>query len=408
MSSYSASKAHAEHGGATTVRMPAPSGLTQTVTYPHAGHTYGSPSHADFRVKKSYEASPPPADAGRIVLNNHRGPAGLDATPSLRVPPSASRARSPSYSNGFSTSFGAAGEALSLSASERARMPAPMQSFAHTKPAHADEYDARQGQTDVPAPGAPRFSSTAPTHSMGSMEAAARQYGMGAPTHKRESGSPSPRPHGDDSELSGSHGSNQLLHKCESCSKVYRHPSCLVKHRWVCVYMANRQEHTMYWKEASKFLMSKHQQVQLLEAAAILVGMDSNARSLPEEKALWPAAVSPPSSGLLGCDQVNFDKLMASKARNASVPLSDAPSVPFGTSAPAHPSLMADTMRAAHQRDAGKPMHTRTRADDDLDEDDDMGARDDSSELDFHAREDGYGLHSGGDVMADMDMDADE
>lgn len=48
----------------------------------------------------------------------------------------------------------------------------------------------------------------------------------------------------------------------------------------------------MYWKEASKFLMSKHQQVQLLEAAAILVGMDSNARSLPEEKALWPVSVA--------------------------------------------------------------------------------------------------------------------
>lgn len=50
----------------------------------------------------------------------------------------------------------------------------------------------------------------------------------------------------------------------------------------------------MYWKEASKFLMSKHQQVQLLEAAAILVGMESTASSLPEEKALWP--VRPPHS----------------------------------------------------------------------------------------------------------------
>lgn len=33
---------------------------------------------------------------------------------------------------------------------------------------------------------------------------------------------------------------------------------------------------------------------------------------------------------------------------------------------------------------------------------------DDSGELDLSAREDTYGLHSGGDVMADMDMDADE
>ena len=55
--------------------------------------------------------------------------------------------------------------------------------------------------------------------------------------------------------------------------------------------------------------MSKHQQVQLLEAAAILVGMDSNSGSLPEEKALWPAAISPPSSGLLGSDKINYEKL---------------------------------------------------------------------------------------------------
>lgn len=46
------------------------------------------------------------------------------------------------------------------------------------------------------------------------------------------------------------------IFRCESCSKVYRHPSCLVKHRW---------EHSPHWREASKFLLSKHQQVQLLE-----------------------------------------------------------------------------------------------------------------------------------------------
>lgn len=117
---------------------------------------------------------------------------------------------------------------------------------------------------------------------------------------------------GADEETSGqgptartSGGKELPIHRCESCSKVYRHPSCLVKHRW---------EHTVYWKEASKFLMSKHQQVQLLEAAAILVNLDGDARSLPEEKALWPAAVSPASSGLLGSDRVNFDKLMQRKA----------------------------------------------------------------------------------------------
>ncbi|KAF8184822.1 hypothetical protein BJ912DRAFT_1060800 [Pholiota molesta] len=45
-------------------------------------------------------------------------------------------------------------------------------------------------------------------------------------------------------------------YRCESCAKIYRHPNCLNKHRW---------EHTRQWREASKFVLSKHQQVQLLE-----------------------------------------------------------------------------------------------------------------------------------------------
>lgn len=111
---------------------------------------------------------------------------------------------------------------------------------------------------------------------------------------------------GGDDETGATKGGKELpIHRCERCNKMYRHPSCLVKHRW---------EHTVYWKEASKFLMSKHQQVQLLEAAAILVNMDGDSASLPEEKALWPAAVSPASSGLLGSDKVNFDRLMQRKA----------------------------------------------------------------------------------------------
>ena len=42
--------------------------------------------------------------------------------------------------------------------------------------------------------------------------------------------------------------------------QVYRHPSCLIKHRW---------EHTPQWREASKFVLSKHQQVQLLEVGLL-------------------------------------------------------------------------------------------------------------------------------------------
>ena len=38
----------------------------------------------------------------------------------------------------------------------------------------------------------------------------------------------------------------------------YRHPSCLVKHRW---------EHSPHWKEPTQLSMSKHQQVQMLEVS---------------------------------------------------------------------------------------------------------------------------------------------
>ncbi|EIW75770.1 hypothetical protein CONPUDRAFT_139811 [Coniophora puteana RWD-64-598 SS2] len=79
---------------------------------------------------------------------------------------------------------------------------------------------------------------------------------------------------------------------CESCSKIYRHPSCLIKHRW---------EHTPQWREASKFVLSKHQQVQLLEAAAILSHLSPSSGSLPEDRSLWPSFISngavPPPAG---------------------------------------------------------------------------------------------------------------
>ncbi|KAI5117930.1 hypothetical protein M0805_009438 [Coniferiporia weirii] len=81
------------------------------------------------------------------------------------------------------------------------------------------------------------------------------------------------------------------IFQCECCSKIYRHPSCLVKHRW---------EHSPHWREASKFLLSKHQQVQLLEAAAILSHLDPGT-SLPEDRSMWPSYLSggllpPPSA----------------------------------------------------------------------------------------------------------------
>lgn len=53
-----------------------------------------------------------------------------------------------------------------------------------------------------------------------------------------------------------------MSHPIYVIAQIYRHPSCLIKHRW---------EHTPHWREASKFVLSKHQQVQLLEVGHIYV-----------------------------------------------------------------------------------------------------------------------------------------
>ncbi|TKA51894.1 hypothetical protein B0A53_04924 [Rhodotorula sp. CCFEE 5036] len=75
--------------------------------------------------------------------------------------------------------------------------------------------------------------------------------------------------------------------ECEVCSKKYRHSTCLIKHRWV----------------------------QLLEGAAILVAASAGT-SLPDEKSFWPAAVSPPASGLLGSLEcgINVNSLASAAA----------------------------------------------------------------------------------------------
>ncbi|KAK8225556.1 hypothetical protein HDK77DRAFT_431774 [Phyllosticta capitalensis] len=58
--------------------------------------------------------------------------------------------------------------------------------------------------------------------------------------------------------------------RCEKCGKGYKHSSCLTKHLW---------EHTPEWAITSKLLISKHQQVQLLEAASVLVNMNQEAQT---------------------------------------------------------------------------------------------------------------------------------
>lgn len=57
---------------------------------------------------------------------------------------------------------------------------------------------------------------------------------------------------------------NKPLHECSQCGKQYKHRQCLLKHRW---------EHHTAWEETRKLCQTKHQQVQMLEAAQLLVDM---------------------------------------------------------------------------------------------------------------------------------------
>lgn len=73
--------------------------------------------------------------------------------------------------------------------------------------------------------------------------------------------------------------------RCEKCGKGYKHSSCLTKHLW---------EHTPEWQYTSKLLISKHQQVQLLEAASVLVAMNQEGESGKESD---HSSASPAASG---------------------------------------------------------------------------------------------------------------
>ena len=82
-----------------------------------------------------------------------------------------------------------------------------------------------------------------------------------------------------------------------------------------------RWEHTPEWSYTSKLLISKHQQVQLLEAASVLVGMNQDASEAPESAKLNDSdhsSASPPASGT---SEVQDDYL--SSAETTPPPTSD-------------------------------------------------------------------------------------
>ncbi|KAG1145071.1 hypothetical protein G6F38_005906 [Rhizopus arrhizus] len=63
-------------------------------------------------------------------------------------------------------------------------------------------------------------------------------------------------------------------YRCTDCGKVYKHPNCLSKHQW---------EHSEQWEYTSKFLLTKHQQVQMLEAANILMNLDKKHKNFSDD-----------------------------------------------------------------------------------------------------------------------------
>ncbi|PNY28680.1 Uncharacterized protein TCAP_01388 [Tolypocladium capitatum] len=113
--------------------------------------------------------------------------------------------------------------------------------------------------------------------------------------------------------------SNRVEVRCEKCGKGYKHSSCLTKHLSVPLPPSRAQpaaclladeghvpalapwEHTPEWSYTSKLLISKHQQVQLLEAASVLVAMNGKENSTPPEStkdsASEPDSASPATSG---------------------------------------------------------------------------------------------------------------
>ncbi|KAF4973242.1 hypothetical protein FSARC_397 [Fusarium sarcochroum] len=105
----------------------------------------------------------------------------------------------------------------------------------------------------------------------------------------------------DGQTLKESKKSNRVEVRCDKCGKGYKHSSCLTKHllvpllpltcpRYSKSYLKMRAvfgvwEHTPEWALTSKLLISKHQQVQLLEAASVLInmnGVESNGDTPPE------------------------------------------------------------------------------------------------------------------------------
>ncbi|KAF2107417.1 hypothetical protein BDV96DRAFT_616870 [Lophiotrema nucula] len=194
-----------------------------------------------------------------------------------------------------SMSSTAAGNAAAIAAAAKGMVGAPLESGSHTRRPSKPASAFRGPTMNAYPPMASSVPSSGPVFGPGSYSAAAKTETAvtdGPPLAsmpESEKGSSKSRIRrasegsrlikGESKKSSGS----EL--RCETCGKGYKHSSCLTKHLW---------EHTPEWQYTSKLLISKHQQVQLLEAASVLVAMNNDGDSGQESD---HSSVSPPASG---------------------------------------------------------------------------------------------------------------
>lgn len=102
--------------------------------------------------------------------------------------------------------------------------------------------------------------------------------------------------------------------RCEKCGKGYKHSSCLTKHLW---------EHTPEWTYTSKLLISKHQQVQLLQAASVLVGMNQDALGAEDSAKPSESDQSSASPAASGSSEIREEEDYISSAETTPPPVTE-------------------------------------------------------------------------------------
>ncbi|KAF9425099.1 hypothetical protein BGZ76_003412 [Entomortierella beljakovae] len=150
--------------------------------------------------------------------------------------------------------------------------PPPSSHHSHPQKSYSQTYQPIENNNHMPSSSRPEYYSSqtklAEAKAQGNESNGVSLEGkQGLRSNSEQVESSQQHNHADVVEINDDQQDGSEMHKCTDCGKIYKHPNCLWKHRWL---------HSTYWKGATKFLLSKHQQVQLMEAAAILLGMDES------------------------------------------------------------------------------------------------------------------------------------